>query len=196
MIKKISFSFKLSLLALSISTSAAHSDGFRVPEAYKEIVPADYRQSYSRVTGFEFSGLHWKQWITIYIDKNADVYKNNYLAYLSAYVDDEDDDEDEEGESSDVDFVMYDRGTVFLKEHYSDADNLPETALTLTLMIKREKDYDPQGGDWEYVQSSQDGQILMVGNSSDPQIKSACQSCHSNMAERDYIFSTYYSGDH
>ena len=162
-----------------------------IPDKYKDLVPDDYRSTYHRLTGYDFSGLHWKQYIMIFMNKNPDVYVNNYLEYVRLYLEfdeDEDDFEDEEKQ-----FEEYEIGTILLKEHFSNNDGKPGSPLTNTLMIKREKGYDPEGGDWHYVQFDTTGKIIMEGNSQRSKIKSNCSECHSNMAERDYVFTTFNS---
>ena len=165
-----------------------HVMPFALPQGNSQSY-ADYRKNWSRLTGFEYSGLHWKQFVAIFVNKGADIYRENYLAYLSLYRD-EDDDEDEDEETEQV-FKVYSQGTVFLKENYQANQGKPGEPSSLTLMIKRQAGFDHQGGDWEYLQSDVNGDIIMQGNSQDPQIKSACADCHMNMAERDYIFSTF-----
>jgi len=150
----------------------------------------DYRKNWSRLTGFEYSGLHWKQFVAIFVNKGADIYRENYLAYLSLYRDDDDEDEEDEDESEQV-FKAYPDGTVFLKENYQSKQGKPGEPSSLTLMIKKQAGFDTQGGDWEYLQSDVAGNIIMQGSAQDPQIKKACADCHMNMAERDYIFSTF-----
>jgi len=150
----------------------------------------DYRKNWVRLTGFEYSGLHWRQFVAIFVNKGADIYRDNYLAYLALYRDD-DDDEDEGEEESEGVFQAYPVGTIFLKENYQSSSGKPGDPTTLTLMVKKQKGYDSSGGDWQYLQSDVNGNILLEGDSRDPAIKAACSDCHSNMAERDYVFSTF-----
>lgn len=149
-----------------------------------------YRKNWSRLTGFEYSGLHWQQFVSIYVNKGANIYRDNYLAYLSLYRDEDDDDDEEEEETTDT-FQEYELGTIFLKENYLAHAGKPGQPSSLTIMIKRKPGFDVKGGNWEYLQTDIKGDVIMQGNSTNPQIKQACSECHANMAERDYVFSTF-----
>ena len=144
-----------------------------------------YRTDWSRITGFELSGLHWQQFVIVYLNKGRDIYKQNYGEYVRFYV--------EEDDEEDTDFQLYPTGTVFIKENYLAQDGRVGQPLTLTTMVKREPGYDPEHNDWEYIQSSVSGKVLLQGPYSDPTVKAVCAECHNNIAERDYIFSTFYS---
>lgn len=162
---------------------------FALPKSESNLY-SDYRTKWTRLTGFEYSGLHWQQFVSIYVNKGADTYRDNYLAYLSLYRDDEDEDEDEKAEQANT-FKEYDLGTIFLKENYLSKAGQPGTPSSLTIMIKREEGYDQAGGNWEYIQTDTQGNVLMQGSSQSAVIKQVCSECHSNMAERDYVFSTF-----
>jgi len=163
-----------------------HKSIFTPPNGVKGI-PNDYRSKWHRITGFEYSGLHWGQFVVVYMNKDAHVYKNNYEEYVRVYLEDEDEDD------VDISFQPYSEGTIFLKEGYLAKDGRPGAPSSLTIMIKREPGYDPNNGDWEYIQSAVKGQIAMQGKFDDPVIHKVCSDCHSNMAERDYVFSSFYS---
>lgn len=158
---------------------------FALPKAAPSLY-TDYRKKWHRLTGFEYSGLHWQQFVSIYVNKGEDIYRENYLAYLSLYRDDED--EEENTVSS---FKEYEQGTIFLKENYLADKGQPAEPSSLTIMIKRKPGYDSEGGNWEYLQTDIKGNVLMQGDSTNPTIQKVCSECHSNMAERDYIFSTF-----
>lgn len=186
------------LLAFACSWSAQADKGedpfsiypFEIPQQYQKQLK-NYRTSWTRLTGFEHSGLHWQQFITVFVNKDADVYSNNYQEYLR-YFQDSDEDEDEE-DIAEPKFKTYSPGTVVMKENFLSKDGIPSSALTLTFMIKREPGYDPENGDWEYVQSAKDGQIILAGNAKDPTVKQVCANCHVNIADRDYIFANFFS---
>lgn len=160
---------------------------FSVPNDYASIME-NYRAQYLRVSGFEFSGLHWNTFVVIYLNRGGLIYRNNYFEYVRVYLENDDDEEDLEPI-----FQTYKRGTIVLKESFSSSEGKPGRALYLTGMIKREKGYDPQGEDWEYFMSNSDGDFMMRGSSADTTIQKECSNCHSNVSDRDYIFSTYYS---
>lgn len=160
---------------------------FEIPESYKSLVPKNYRTKWKRITGFEYSGLHWGQFVVVYMNDHEEIYKNNYIEYIRLYV------EDEELEDDEMMFQPYPVGTVFLKENYLVETNRPGAPSSLTLMVKKEPGYDPEFGDWLYMQSATSGQIAMEGKMKDPVIYKVCSECHANMAERDYIFSSFYN---
>lgn len=164
---------------------------FQIPAKYEQEVNG-YRNSWSRLTGFEHSGLHWQQFIAIYINQGQNLYRHNYLEYLAHYQD-WDDDEDEGEMEAGPNFKAYQPGTVVLKENFAASHGSPDTALTITMMIKRQPGYDSQFGDWEYVQFDAKGNMLLAGNTSDPAVKQNCSNCHVNVAERDYIFANFFS---
>ncbi|WP_081310425.1 cytochrome P460 family protein [Pseudoalteromonas luteoviolacea] len=163
---------------------------FKIPEKYQEALK-DYRTSWHRVTGFEHSGLHWQQFIVVFLNKDVRAYENNYLEYLRYYQDY--DEEEEEEELADPKFRMYKPGTIVLKENFSSQSGAPHDALTITMMLKREKGYSKGYGDWEYVQFDKLGNIILAGKGSEPAIKHTCSNCHASIAERDFIFANFYS---
>ena len=245
-----------------------------LPQKYENSINSEYRREFFRMTGIEYSGLHWKQFVMVYMNIDPEVYVNNYYDYIRLYYsddeeedwedeadnsedggwvykaenddgdswgvradNDEDDgwDEDEswdetgnnedenwdeteneeddgwdeigngEGESSneievvvgsqrdDTEFDLFVPGTVLLKEHYRNENGQPGAPESITLMIKREKGYDPTSGDWEYSQFDTNGNMMMEGNSQRNKIFHNCTKCHANVKERDYIFTTYSS---
>lgn len=148
----------------------------------------DYRKKWVRLTNYEFSGLHWKQFIVIYINKEPINYVKNYIEFGRRYLDD---DEEEDEEDTQGEFIKYPVGTIFLKEHYLSNKGKPDLAISTTLMIKKEPGYDPKNGDWEYLQFTKDGIPTIRGKADNPAVKINCSDCHKNMAERDYVFATH-----
>ena len=133
------------------------------------------------------------QYVSIYINKEPDRYVENFLEYVRVYLNADQDEEDGGSQDSTKHFKTYSRGTIFLKEHYLPMDDRPGNPLTVALMIKRDAGYDAATGDWEFAQFSLDGTVLFSGNSKDQPTYQMCIKCHQNMAERDYIFSTFCS---
>ncbi len=164
---------------------------FSLPEGYDQL--KNYRSKWSRLTGFEFSGLHWSNYVVIYVNKDIKTYRKNYLEYLRLYRSEDDEDEDDEDDGLDENqFQGYEVGTVFIKENYSSEKNMPSQPTSLTIMVKKNPGYDSQGGDWEYLQFSPSGSVIMQGKTNDQVVYKECAKCHGNMKERDYIFSTFY----
>ena len=172
------------------STEKAESvpSPFKIPSTLSKDL-SDYKRRFMELSGFELSGLHWKQFVRIYVNKRADVYVNNYLEYVRVYLNtDENADTAAAGK-----FQAYPVGTIFLKENYKSEDGKPGSPTMLTIMIKHQAGYYPQGGDWEYIYVGVDGSILFQGNASNPGVQAMCAKCHGNMRERDFIFSTFCS---
>ncbi len=222
-----------------------------LPKKYEGLINSDYRREFFRMTGIEYSGLHWKQFVMVYMNVSPEIYVKNYFEYVRLYYsDDEDggqtaehdtnegwditefsddeewndaefsddeewnvaenndneewnDAENNDGEEwnepeadvnkDDSGFDLFVPGTILLKEHYKNENGQPGAPETITLMIKREKGYDPNAGDWEYSQFDTTGKMLMEGRSRRINIFQNCTECHANIKERDYIFTTYSS---
>ena len=167
---------------------------WKAPSQYADLV-VDYRKSWAKLSGLEFSGLHWRQKVVIYVNKEPERYVKNYLEYVRLYVNQDIDDAPEEEEEGQEErrFEPYSPGTVFLKENYLAPDSAPGKALTITAMIKREKGYDAKSNDWQFLQWDTEGHILFDGNTGDAPTSAMCIKCHANMAERDFVFSTFCS---
>ena len=131
---------------------------FAVPKEYNEEYK-DYRHSWSILTGFEFSGLHWNQYIVLFVNKEPSRYINNYTEYVKLYKN-QDLNKDENDEEEEKHFEPYTLGTIFLKEHYLPHDGKPKIPTTITSMIKRKPGYDSASGDWQYLQWGTDGKII------------------------------------
>jgi hypothetical protein len=54
-------------------------------------------------------------------------------------------------------------------------------------MIKREKDYDPENGDWEYLYADLSGEKPKIERGK----IASCIRCHSIAKERDYLYRTH-----
>ena len=84
--------------------------------------------------------------------------------------------------------MKYPVGTVIVKEKLSSAEiKHPEL---LTVMVKREKGYNPKHGDWEYGVFDGAGKKVQARG----KLKN-CQSCHQKQAKQDYVFRTYLTND-
>lgn len=158
----------------------------------------DYRKKWTRLTGFELSSLHWNQFVAVFINQSPEIYRNNHIEYLRTsqddYDEDEDEDEDEEGSAAVSRFKHYPVGTMVAKEGFTSNEGKPGSPTFLVIMKKREKGYDPSHGDWEYMQFAPDGTTMIRGKGSDPAVSKLCSSCHINVADRGYIFSSFFSG--
>jgi hypothetical protein len=163
---------------------------FKIPEKYSELLNG-YRGNWTSLTGFEFSGLHWGQYISLYVSKDPDRYVKNYLEYVRIYLNQDIDESDESTEEKH--FENYTTGTIFLKENYLAQNGKPGTPSTVTVMIKQNPGYDPAGHDWQFLQFDVNGNILFDGNTQEPATQQMCIKCHGNMAERDFVFSTFCS---
>ena len=76
------------------------------------------------------------------------------------------------------------QGSVIVKEKLAAQDST--TPELLTVMIKRERGFNPQSGDWEYMVVNGDGtQVQARGRLAN------CQACHLMNKETDYINRSY-----
>lgn len=172
----------------------ADANEFKAP---KSLTPVDqgYRNAWHRLSGFEFSGLHWNHFVVVYVNKEANVYNSNFIEYANHFT--QDDWGFDEEESSGPTFQKYSEKTIFLKEHFTSVNGKPSETSFITTMEKMAAGYDPDFGDWRYVWADgTTGQVLQEGNSSNPILRKSCIDCHANMAERDYIFATVSMVEH
>lgn len=160
-------------------------DLFELPDSHQSQLQ-NYRQKWARLTGFEYSGLHWNQFISVYTDKGSDTYQHNYLQYITWY----EDPDEFEGTPNYKDYPV---GAVVLKENFAVEDGKPGESLSVTAMIKHAPGFDEANGNWEYLQFDAQGNILLRGNSRDENVEKNCASCHRHVADRDYIFSQVFS---
>lgn len=162
---------------------------FEIPTQYQSTLK-DYREDWTRLSGFEYSGLHWKQFMVVYINREAKVYANNYREKLRYMEELEELDEDEITEPS---YQTYSEGTVVLKENFTAENGSPGQPISVTMMVKRKAGFDAKHGDWEYIQFGPKGDIVVSGKASDPAVNALCANCHVNIKERDFIFTSFYS---
>ncbi|PCJ45380.1 MAG: hypothetical protein COA99_05085 [Moraxellaceae bacterium] len=184
----------LLLLVISSSPVLAESrDPFRqqhfeLPEKYRAEF-GGYQKTYKRLSGFEYSGLHWGNFVVVYATHDSAAYRKNYFEFMKFLDFDEEDEEDEE---LSINYQQYPVGAVIIKENYLDVGGLPKEPASLTIMKKMPKGYDTKHGDWLYIQTSGDGKVILEGKYDDPTVFKVCSDCHGNIMERDYIFSTFY----
>lgn len=83
---------------------------------------------------------------------------------------------------------QFPEGSVIVKEKLTEPSS--QTPELLTVMIKREKGFNPDSGDWEYAVFDGTGTKVesrgKLGN---------CQGCHLAKSKTDYIFRTYLPND-
>ena len=161
----------------------------KVIEFDQMVVPGskNYQKNWKRMTGFEYSGLHWDQFVVVYTNKGDAVYKHNFLEY-SAWFDDPDDEDNEPV------YKKYPEGTTFVKENYKITKGKPGDFDSATVMIKRYAGFDPDGGNWEYMQFDRKGKLILRGNAGNKLVNTTCANCHTNVDQRDFIFSNIFSG--
>lgn len=76
------------------------------------------------------------------------------------------------------------KGSVIVKEKLTNqSSSEPEL---LTVMIKREKEFNPETGDWEYMVTDGAGATVQARGKLEN-----CQACHLSRPANDYIFRTY-----
>ncbi len=157
---------------------------FTIPEALSQY--SGYRTDFKKVSAIDFSALHWNHFVSIFTNTGKKVYRSNFLEYLNV-IEAEEEDEDYEPQ-----YQQYPEGTVLFKEHFISENGSPGAPTQLSIMIKHPKGYDEKGGNWEYVQLTKDGQIVVRGSSKDQVVDQMCAQCHMNVADKDYIFALNY----
>lgn len=75
-------------------------------------------------------------------------------------------------------------GSIIVKEKLPDKTS--QSPELLTVMIKKEKGFNPQSGDWEYLVVDGSGQSVQERGKLE-----TCQSCHLSTPQTDYIFRSY-----
>lgn len=80
------------------------------------------------------------------------------------------------------------QGSVIVKEKLSEV--FSETPELLTVMIRREKGFNPRSGDWEYMVVDGTGTKVEARGK-----LGKCQGCHLSTADTDYIFRSYLPND-
>jgi Cytochrome P460 len=80
------------------------------------------------------------------------------------------------------------QGSMIVKEKLSTSDS--QSPELLTAMIKREKGYNPQSGDWEYLVL--DGTARKITRRGK---LASCSSCHLGYEKTDYVTRTYLSDE-
>jgi hypothetical protein len=81
-------------------------------------------------------------------------------------------------------YPQFPKGTVIVKEKLTTSDSTnPEI---LTVMIKREKDFNPENGDWEYMTLNGDATEVTARGKIE-----SCQACHVLDRSTDYVSRRY-----
>jgi hypothetical protein len=79
---------------------------------------------------------------------------------------------------------VYPEGTIILKQKFLDAE--AKQTEFYTGMRKREKDYNPRYGDWEFFTLDQAGTKVTARGKID-----SCMDCHANWKETDFVSRKY-----
>lgn len=164
----------------------AVSKKFVLPKSNKAL---DFIRSYSkewyRLSNLEPSSLHWNQNVVVYINKNKEKYIKNHKSYLKW------NEAVEEGDDTDkIVFENYSQGISILKEGHIIHSSKYVQPASINIMTKMEKGYDKKYGDWKFTQISNEGEIVLSGNSSNKVVLATCIQCHQNVSERDHVFAT------
>ncbi|MEW6735764.1 MAG: cytochrome P460 family protein, partial [Acidobacteriota bacterium] len=78
------------------------------------------------------------------------------------------------------------QGSIIIKEKLAASNDVsPEL---LTIMIKRNKGFNPENGDWEYLVVNGEGTTIQARGK-----LANCQTCHQGQQDSDYIFRNYLS---
>jgi hypothetical protein len=76
-------------------------------------------------------------------------------------------------------------GTVIIKEKFSGRDRSTAPEL-LTVMVKREKGFNPEVGDWEFATVNGEGTKVTAQGKLE-----SCQACHVNYEKNDFVTRVY-----
>lgn len=171
---------------ISSSDLEFFSNEFKLPLSNKELdFIRNYNKKWYRLSSLEPSSLHWNQNIVVYINKNQDKYIKNHNSYLK-WNEAVDADED----TDNITFEKYPQGTSILKEGHIVQNSQYIQPASINIMTKMENGYDQKYGNWKFTQISNEGKILLSGNSNNKNILATCIKCHQNVIERDHVFAT------
>ena len=84
--------------------------------------------------------------------------------------------------------AVFPEGSIIVKEKLSHPSS--KTPELLTAMIKREKGYNPESNDWEYLVLDGEGSKIVERGK-----LRTCYGCHSVYGHSDFITRTYLSGE-
>ena len=74
-------------------------------------------------------------------------------------------------------------GSIIVREKLSQPDGSPEL---LAVMIKRGPDFNPKGGDWEFLTLEGNGRKVKGRETT-----GSCLECHSRQKDQDFVFRDY-----
>ena len=74
-------------------------------------------------------------------------------------------------------------GSIIVREKLPSAEAAPQFVIA---MIKREKGFNPAGGDWEFVAA--DGALKKLEKR---EKTGSCLACHAQKKDRDFVFGSY-----
>jgi hypothetical protein len=78
--------------------------------------------------------------------------------------------------------IAFPRGSIIVREKLSQPDALQPDLLTV--MVKRQKGFNPWANDWEFLLVDGNGKKVL-----ERQKKGSCLNCHGSQAGRDYVYS-------
>lgn len=109
---------------------------------------------------YEIEGPHVKKWVNVYVNNT--------------------------GEKAMLQEKHFPIGSIIVKEKLSNPES--KAPDLMTVMVKREKGYNPASGDWEYIITDSTGRISERGK------LARCQKCHNDktVLAKDHVFSDYY----
>jgi len=80
--------------------------------------------------------------------------------------------------------VPYPVGSIIVKENYANESGVKGSLAALTCMVKMEPGYDPENGDWAYVNTGPDKAATEKGK------VAMCSSCHAQAKDKDFVYLT------
>lgn len=135
-----------------------------------------YLTTSERVLSNKVSTLHWNHHVSIFISRDAEMYRRNVVRGQA----------ERAGDTVDA-FVPYVTGTVLIKEQRREVGG---EISGWSIMIRQSTEQ-PLGGPWRYVEVGADRQVILDGKGSDPLVFARCAACHHQIAARDYLFHSF-----
>jgi hypothetical protein len=113
-------------------------------------------------------------------EQRREILKNPHVwKHITVYV-------NPQGKKAMAERLRFPVGSVIVKEKFANmAGKLPRPELS-TVMIKRERGFNPKCGDWEFAVLDAAGKKMMNRGRLE-----SCMKCHVGQAKRDFVFGSY-----
>lgn len=161
------------LLVMSVAVEAASgADSLSIPS-----ILDSYARDYERVVSARLSTLHWGREVSIWINRDADRYRQGVRQGAA----------ERAGEEIGA-YAAYADGTVLVKEQRVTGGG---GGAGWSIMIRDRAKASPIGGPWRYIEVDADRRVLLDGTGADPQVAARCAICHQQISARDFLFHNF-----